>query len=61
MTRKMTLTPHICAGLLPTPSLTDPDVRISRIRFFARKLCSRRGVLMNVECTPVVRHDNWGQ
>ena len=31
----------------PSPPLTDPDVRISRIRFFACKFRSRAGVLMN--------------
>ena len=30
--------------MLPSPPLTDPDVRITRIRFFARKLCSGDGV-----------------
>jgi hypothetical protein len=32
---------------LPSPSLTDPDVRISRIRFLARKLRSGGGILVN--------------
>src|SRR5260370_26271151 len=31
--------------MLPSPPLTDPDVRITRIRFFARKLRSGDGVL----------------
>src|SRR5229473_3643926 len=30
--------------MLPSPPLTDPDVRITRIRFFARKLRSGDGV-----------------
>ena len=30
--------------MLPAPPLTDPDERISRIRFFTRKLRSRGGV-----------------
>ena len=29
-------------GMLPSPPLTDPDVQISRIRFFTREICSRR-------------------
>ena len=33
--------------MLPSPPLTDPDERISRIRFFARKLRSRAGVLVD--------------
>ena len=33
--------------MLPPSSLTDPDVRITRIRFFTRKLRSRDVVLMN--------------
>jgi hypothetical protein len=33
--------------MLPSSSLTDPDVRISRIRFFTRKLRSRGIVLMD--------------
>src|SRR5437016_11288657 len=31
----------------PSPPLTDPDVRITRIRFFARKLCSGSVVLVD--------------
>src|SRR5580700_5627091 len=31
-------------GTLPSPSPTDPDVRISRIRFFMREVRSRMGV-----------------
>ena len=35
------------AGVLPSPPLTHPDERISRLRFFARELCSRHGVLVD--------------
>ena len=34
--------------MLPSPPLTDPDERISRIRFFTRKLRSRNGILVDV-------------
>lgn len=33
--------------MLPSPPLTDPDERITRIRFFTRKLRSRYGILMD--------------
>jgi hypothetical protein len=33
--------------VLPSPPLTDPDERISRIRFFARNLRSRTGVMVD--------------
>ena len=33
--------------MLPSPPLTDPDERISRIRFFTRKLCSRDDVVVD--------------
>ena len=33
--------------MLPAPPLTDPDERISRIRFFTRKLRSRNSILMD--------------
>jgi hypothetical protein len=35
------------AGMLPSPPLTDPDVRITRIRFFTRKLPSGDIVLVD--------------
>lgn len=31
-------------GMLPSPSLTDPDVRDSRIRFFTQEVRSRRRI-----------------
>ena len=33
--------------MFPSPPLTDPDVQISRIRFFARMVRSRSGVLVD--------------
>ena len=33
--------------MLPAPPLTDPDERIPRIRFFTRKLRSRRDILVD--------------
>ena len=33
--------------MLPAPPLTDPDERISRIRFFTRKLRSRNSILVD--------------
>jgi len=33
--------------MLRSPPLTDPDVRISRIRFLTWKICSSGGILMN--------------
>ena len=33
--------------MLPSPPLTDPDVRITRIRFFTRKLRSGDIVLVD--------------
>ncbi len=33
--------------MLPSPPLTDPDVRISRIRFLTRRVRSWNGVLVN--------------
>ena len=33
--------------MLPAPPLTDPDERISRIRFFTRKLRSRNNILVD--------------
>jgi hypothetical protein len=33
--------------MLPSPPLTDPDERITRIRFFTRRLRSRSSILVD--------------
>ena len=33
--------------MFPSPPLTDPDVQISRIRFFARTVRAQSGVLVD--------------